>query len=150
MPAELIPWSALVLAALLLVGLLWLSPPRVINWLIFGAGLSLLPLVTVAFINWDPSANTFFKTLTNEELLAVAFALSGAAGVDALTSSGPLVRTQRAIGGITLLIAFALAAFYIIIRTGSHHLTPAFIGDMELILYGLAVILSFFSEIVAG
>ena len=87
--------------------------------------------------------------LTTDELLAVGFTLSGAAGAVALLAEGANQRIKRWIGGVTLLCAIVIAGFYLLIKTGSHHLSDELVKYAELMSYSVAAFLSFCSEIVA-
>jgi hypothetical protein len=92
---------------------------------------------------------SFLRVVTTEELLAVAFALSGAAGVGALRSSGPLRRLQTAVGSLTIFSAFAAVALYLVFKTHSYHIDREVVGNVELISFGLTVALSALSEFIA-
>jgi hypothetical protein len=77
---------------------------RVIVWLLFGVGLSLTPLLIVAAMGWSPSNGTqgLLRLLCNEELLAIALTLGGAAAADVLTrSSGRFRLLKLFMGGVT-------------------------------------------------
>jgi hypothetical protein len=64
---------------------------RLIMWVMFGFGLSLIPLLIAAGLTWEPNGQrTFLAILSNEELLAVALTLGGAASANVLANaSGP-------------------------------------------------------------
>jgi hypothetical protein len=79
---------------------------RVIMWMIFGFALSMTPLVIVAGMDWMPVSGVrgFIRLLCNEEMLAVALTLGGAAAADVLTkSTGRLRPLKLAVGGLTFI-----------------------------------------------
>jgi peptidoglycan hydrolase-like protein with peptidoglycan-binding domain len=95
---------------------------------------------------------SFFKILTTEELLAVAFTLSGASGINALTASSPS-RSFRfrkiVVGSITVFSAFTTVTLYLVFKSHTHHVSEVFVGHLEAMLFFLTVILAAASEIVA-
>jgi hypothetical protein len=127
---------------------LWEGLMRVVLWLVCGLILALVPLVAIAFMDWEPN-ESFFNAFANAELLAVAFTLAGASGVDALTSTSRLQWIQRPIGAFTIVSAIMTACFYIIFTKQLHHLPIAEARIIEFWLFVLTCVLSFFSELVA-
>lgn len=100
---------------------------RVIMWMIFGFALSLTPLVIVAGMGWMPASGVpgFIQLLCNEEMLAVALTLGGAAAADVLTkSAGRLRRLKLAVGGLTFIATIFSAAGYVMIKTHANHFGP--------------------------
>lgn len=80
---------------------------RIIIWIIFGFALSMTPLVIVAEMGWVPASGIpgFVRLLCNEEMLAVALTLGGAAAADVLISYlalGVACRKRIADAGISL------------------------------------------------
>jgi hypothetical protein len=61
---------------------------RLIGWVVLGLLLSLMPLGITALMEYQPGRDSLLGLLSNEELLTVAFTLSGAAAVDTLVSTG--------------------------------------------------------------
>ena len=123
---------------------------RVSNWLLFALLLPVATLTLVALTKWEHGQN-FLDLVTDEELLAVAFTLAGASGIDALTSTAyPGLRAlQSGIGGLTILLAFISAIVYFILKTHSHHLDASATQLIETVLFVGVVVVSFFSEVVA-
>jgi hypothetical protein len=100
---------------------------RIIIWIIFGFALSMTPLVIVAEMGWVPASGIpgFMRLLCNEEMLAVALTLGGAAAADVLIrSAGPLRPLKLIVGGITFLATVFSVAGYVIIKTHANHLEP--------------------------
>jgi hypothetical protein len=96
-------------------------------WMIFGVALSLTPLVIVAGMGWMPvsGASGFMRLLCNEEMLAIALTLGGAAAADVLTNSAGRLRPLKlVVGGLTFIATIFSAAGYVIIKTHSNHLGP--------------------------
>jgi hypothetical protein len=96
-------------------------------WMIFGFVLSMTPLVIVAGMGWMPvsGAPGFIRLLCNEEMLAVALTLGGAAAADVLTkSAGRLRPLKLAVGGLTFVATVFSAAGYVMIKTHSNHFGP--------------------------
>jgi hypothetical protein len=120
---------------------------RLIIWILFGVILSLAPLLIVAITIWQPNSGSsgLLEAVATEELLAVAFTLSGAAAVDALVNSG-----RRApgliVGGITLLLTFFTVAAYVLIKIHATHLSPEDTIFWVQRFYLSTVIMSFFCE----
>src|SRR5436853_4813461 len=98
---------------------------RLIMWLIFGCALSLVPLLVVATLSWEPSGEkTFLRLLSNEELLAVALTLGGASAADALSHASGRFRNFKLIaGGGTLLATICAVAAYVAFKGGLTHLS---------------------------
>ena len=99
-------------------------------WMIFGFALSLTPLVIVAGMGWMPvsGASGFMRLLCNEEMLAIALTLGGAAAADVLTNSAGRLRPLKlAVGGLTFVATIFSAAGYVMIKTHSNHLGPIWI-----------------------
>ncbi len=87
---------------------------RVIIWALFGVGLSMAPLVIVAALGWEPSTgrSALVALVCNEELLAVALTLGGAAAADVLIrSTGAFRPVKLLVGGLTFLATVACVAF---------------------------------------
>jgi hypothetical protein len=125
---------------------------RVVLWVICGLILALVPLGVVALMDWDPNKETFLHVFTNEELLAVAFTLGGASGVDALSSASPvrwISRVQKTIGASTIVCALLTASLYIVFRTGLHNLSITQTRLIEISIFILCSALALFSEIAA-
>ena len=125
---------------------------RVIGWVFSGLILSIIPLVVVAVTKIDATTGaTFWGAITDEELLAVAFTLAGASGIDALIStSHPALRAlQIPVGCMAMLAAIAGAAFYIVFRLHAHHMSPEETRALEGALYIGSALLALGSEAVA-
>ena len=120
-----------------------------ILWVIFGLLLSLVPLVFVAAMELGESDTGLLKHLTNEELLAVAFALGGASGVDALMANGPSKSLQAAVGGLTVFSALVTVGLYVMLKGHMLHLAANDISQMEFWAFVGTATLSFLSEVIA-
>jgi hypothetical protein len=120
---------------------------RLALWIPFGLVLSLVPLAAAAFKEWDGS-ESYLGLLLNAELLAVGFALAGASGADAITSSPPYQPGKRFLGGITIVSAIFLALVYYIFQ-GKVNFPIDVAKRIEIYLFLLAILLSILSEIVA-
>lgn len=89
---------------------------RVVVWVLFGVVLSMTPLVVVAAIGWEPQSGLdgFMTLVCNEDLLAVALTLGGAAAADLPTNSQPPWRVVKlGVGGITFLTAIVSMGIYV-------------------------------------
>ena len=126
---------------------------RVIIWLLFGVALALTPLLIVAVIGWFPAtgAKGFVALLCNEDLLAVALNLGGAAAADVLTSREPGLRLAKlVVGGITFLATLISMGLYVAIKTRVHHLAPDEIVATILGAGGLTVGCALICQVLSG
>lgn len=122
---------------------------RIALWFLFGLALSLIPLAVTALREWDGHGN-YFDLLINAELLAVGFALAGASGADAITSSPPYQAGKVFLGGLAIVCAIGLASvYYTFSGKPDLHLPADVIKTIERDLFVLAIVLAFLSEIVA-
>ena len=100
---------------------------RLIGWIIFGLGLSLVPIVVGVLVKdiieghksceEALAARSFPEAVSNAELLTVAFTLSCAASVDALTNAGNSIWNYL-VGGITLLMTLLTMIAYVGLKAG--------------------------------
>jgi hypothetical protein len=126
---------------------------RVIIWVLFGVTLSLTPLLIVAAIGWVPATgvNGFATLLCNEEILAVALTLGGAAAADVLTSSDPFLRLVKlSVGGITFLATIACMALYVLLKTHTSHLGPSQAVTAVLTAGGFTIVCALCCEVLSG
>jgi hypothetical protein len=97
---------------------------RAIVW-IFGAFiLTLIPLGIVAMIEWKPETGSagLLRILSNEELLAVAFTLGGAAAIDVLVNSAGFGRSFKILAGCSALtMTIITVVSYILLRANLIH-----------------------------
>jgi hypothetical protein len=120
---------------------------RLALWIPFGLVLSLVPLAAAALTEWNGREH-YLELLVNAELLAVGFALAGASGADAITSSPPYQAGKRFLGGMTIVSAIFLALVYYIFHNKANF--PIEIAKrIEIELFALAILLSVLSEAVA-
>lgn len=125
---------------------------RVIIWLIFGFALSMAPLVIVAFMGWMPmsGASGFVKFICNEDLLAVALTLGGAAAADVLTkSAGALRLLKLLVGGLTSVASVLSVAGYVAIKAHANHLDDGQITTLVEIAGGATLIGALFCEVLS-
>jgi hypothetical protein len=122
---------------------------RLIMWVIFGFALSLVPLVVVAFLAWEPNGpKTLLTVLSNEELLAVALTLGGASAADVLSNAaGPFRNVKLIAGGTTLLATILAVAAYVAFKGSLTHLSEDAKALTDQYLYAGIVVGSFFSEL---
>jgi hypothetical protein len=125
---------------------------RAVVW-VFGAFiLSLIPLGIVAIIAWKPETggSGYLSVLSNEELLAVAFTLGGAAAIDVLVNSSGSVRLFKIIAGcsaMTLTIIVVIA--YIIFKAHLVHLNERALVTTIQYLYAGTIVNAFIFEILS-
>lgn len=125
---------------------------RAIVW-IFGAFiLTLIPLGVVAVVAWKPETGGtgYLNVLSNEELLAVAFTLGGAAAIDVLVNSAGSVRLSKIIAGcsaMTLTIIVVIA--YILFKAHLVHLSEAGLITTIQYLYVGTVLNAFICELLS-
>ena len=127
---------------------------RLIVWSIFGVGLSLTPLIVVAAMGWLPASGpgTFLRLLCNEDFLAVALTLGGAAAADVLIHSAePWRRAKIFVGGITFLNTIVCVAGFVIIKAHVNHLDPSenvlFVANAGLTTLSAATISELLAEV---
>jgi hypothetical protein len=116
---------------------------RLINWLMFSAGLALLPIMFNALSTVTRSENTSLGTLVqNGELLLVTGALAATALGEILQADDP--RTSRSIVGGSALFILALASYYFadisIGRRLDEQLDVVVIQNISLVLYSFSVL----------
>ena len=100
---------------------------RLIIWSIFGVTLSLTPLVVVAFMTWDPAGGVLalFRLVLNEELLAIALTLGGAASAGVLIHNQGHLRVLKILaGGLTFLATLDCMGAFVVIKSHTNHLGP--------------------------
>jgi hypothetical protein len=125
---------------------------RVIIWLIFGFALSMAPLMIVAFMGWMPASGVsgFIRFISNEDLLAVALTLGGAAAADVLTkSAGALRLLKLLVGGLTSLASVFSVAGSVAIKAHANHLDNDQITTLVEIAGGATLIGALFSEVLS-
>jgi hypothetical protein len=100
-------------------------PERVVTWVFFGLALSLTPLLIVAALGWTAAGGfgDFLRLLFQEDMLAVALALGGAATANVLASGPPLKPLKLACGGLTFLMTVWSVAAYVVIKAHAKPLT---------------------------
>jgi hypothetical protein len=127
---------------------------RVIMWVFLGLVLSLVPLVIVAFMTFQPGHNSLLTILSNEELLAVAFTLSGAAAADVLvnvsSAAGGFAKFAKGcVGCATFVLTVLTAAAYVLLKAHSTQLTPPQIVGIIQLLYAGTAVMSFLCELLS-
>jgi hypothetical protein len=90
---------------------------RLIGWLFAAFILSLFPLFIAGIMDYRPGQESFLHTISEQDLLTVAFTLSGAAAMDILISRRDSI-LQLAIGLITLLSTLLTISGYILLHAG--------------------------------
>ena len=97
---------------------------RLVIWSIFGLILSMTPLAVVVFMTWQPSAGVagFLRLTCNEDLLAVALTLGGAAAADVLIHSSGRLRVIKIIGGgLTFLATVDCMGIFVVTKAHLSH-----------------------------
>jgi hypothetical protein len=124
---------------------------RLITWLFFGLALSLTPLVMVAALGWTPELwfGDFLRLLFQEDMLAVALALGGAATANVLASGPPLKPLKLACGGLTFLMTVWAVAAYVVIKAHAKPLTPDEVYLLVIWLSSATLTAGFASEVLA-
>ncbi|HWY81703.1 MAG TPA: hypothetical protein VNY10_07195 [Roseiarcus sp.] len=118
---------------------------KLVGWLLLGFGLSLLPLCVTGIMEYRPGQNNLLDILSNEDILTVAFALSGAAAVDVLIDSRESV-WKFSLGISTFLMTLVAIAGYIMFKGRLTHLPPSTIVFVTQLLYVVTVLLAFLCE----
>jgi hypothetical protein len=122
---------------------------RLIGWVFLGLLLSLMPLGITALMEYEPGRNSLLEILSNEDLLTVAFTLSGATAVDTL------INTERNIwkfllGVVTMLMTLVTIAGYVPFKGHLTHLSHGSIVDTTQVIYCVMLLLSFLCEANSG
>jgi hypothetical protein len=122
---------------------------RLIGWVVLGLLLSLMPLGITALMEYEPGRTSLLDLVSNEELLTVAFTLSGAAAVDTLVSTERNV-WKFLLGVVTMLMTLVTISGYILFKGHLTHLSHDYIVDTTQILYCVMILLSFLCEANSG
>jgi hypothetical protein len=124
---------------------------RIITWVFFGLALSLTPLVIVAALGWTVADgfSGFLRVLFQEDMLAVALALGGAAVANVLASGPSLKPLKLACGGLTFLMTVWSVAAYVVIKAHAKPLTSDEVNLLVSCLSGATLATGFASEILA-
>ena len=122
---------------------------RLIGWVVLGLLLSLMPLGITGLMEYQPGGTSLLEILSNEELLTVAFTLSGAAAADTL------VNTERNIwkfllGVVTMLMTLITMAGFILFKGNLTHLSHDVIVDTTQLLFLFTALLSLICEANSG
>jgi len=96
-------------------------------------------------MEYRPGQNNLLDILSNEDILTVAFALSGAAAVDVLIDSRESV-WKFSLGISTFLMTLVAIAGYIMFKGRLTHLPPSTIVFVTQLLYVVTVLLAFLCE----
>jgi len=124
---------------------------RVVTWVFFGLALSLTPLLIVAALGWTSTGGfgDFLRLLFQEDMLAVALALGGAATANVLASGPPLKPLKLACGGLTFLMTVWSVAAYVVIKAHAKPLTSDEVYLLVSWLSGATLVTGLASEILA-
>jgi hypothetical protein len=88
---------------------------RLIGWVILGLIFSLAPLAVTGIMQYQPGRDSLLEVLSSEELLTVAFTLSGAAAVDILSGTRESV-WKFVLGIITILMTLVTMAGHVLFK----------------------------------
>ena len=119
---------------------------RLIGWVLLGLVLSLAPLFVAGIMEYQPQKDNLLEVLSTEELLTVAFTLSGAAAVDILVDSRESV-WKFFLGIITFLMTLVTMVGYVLFKGHLTHLTHDTIVTTVQFLYLATALLAFACEI---
>jgi hypothetical protein len=131
---------------------------RLIGWILFGVGLSLVPIVVGVLLRdlieghklceAEIAKMGFLGAVSNAELLTVAFTLSCAASVDALTNAENSIWNYL-VGGITLLMTLLTMVAYVALKAGFCTYGIDFNIDTVRIAFFVTIFLAFICEVSA-
>jgi hypothetical protein len=111
-----------------------------------GTFLSLVPLFVTGIMEYQPGKNSLLEILSNEELLTVAFTLSGAAAVDVLIESRENA-LKFLLGVVTFLMTLVTMLGYILFKAHLTHLTHDTVVTAVQVLYLTTALLAFTCEL---
>ena len=124
-------------------------PIRLVGWVGMGLVLSMLPLVVAGAMTYQPGQRSFLEVLSTEELLTVAFTLSGAAAVDILIVCRENL-WKFALGIVTLLMTLLTMLSYVLFKGHLTHLGEGVIVETVQLLYLSTAMLAFLCEAMSG
>jgi hypothetical protein len=129
---------------------------RLIGWILFGLGLSLVPIAIGVLLRdliqghklceEEIARRGFLEAVSNAELLTVAFTLSCAPSVDALTNAENSIWNYL-VGGVTLLMTFLTMVAYVALKAGFCTYGIEFNIDTVRIAFVITIFLTFICEV---
>jgi hypothetical protein len=122
---------------------------RLIGWVVLGLLFSLAPICITGLIEYKPGGPSFLEILSSEELLTVAFTLSGAAAVNTFVSTEKNI-WKFALGAVTILMTLVTIVGYVLFRGHLTHLPHDLVVSTTQVLYCVMAFLSFLCEANSG